>query len=373
MKAQRPQKPSDGFSGAQLRLLCRELDPARVRQRQMAGGGQISYLEGWFAIAEANAIFGHAGWDREIVHFERVFERRAGDETACGYVSRVKITVIAGARRLIREGTGFGQARAKMAADAHELAIKSAETDATKRALSTFGNRFGLGLYGKDATAPDTDRAMSPSAPSQNGQYPPLSLFAPDGSVIDHNLSPEGFCTGLRQLTAHCKSMKEVGALSSLNEGQISKIAALGLKTAKGTLYSEILIRLLNKKQEQFTPPPAASNEEDITQKAMHRIDKSALMIGIERRIRDKEHLKAIAQLPCLVCNRQPSHAHHLKFAQRRGLSQKVSDEYAVPVCALHHGDLHRASNEENWWQSHGVDPLPIAAELWTRHVALQT
>lgn len=33
--------------------------------------------------------------------------------------------------------------------DAHEKALKEAETDAMKRALATFGNRFGLCLHAK--------------------------------------------------------------------------------------------------------------------------------------------------------------------------------------------------------------------------------
>jgi len=98
------------------------------------------------------------------------------------------------------------------------------------------------------------------------------------------------------------------------------------------------------------------------------KIDKSQLRLGVERRIRDKEHLKRVAELPCLVCSRQPSHAHHLRFAQRRGLSQKVSDEYVVPLCALHHGALHHYSSETEWWAKQKIDPLPVAAELWAKH-----
>jgi hypothetical protein len=75
-----------------------------------------------------------------------------------------------------------------------------------------------------------------------------------------------------------------------------------------------------------------------------------------------------VAELPCLVCNRQPSHAHHLRFAQRRGLSQKVSDEYVVPLCALHHGDLHCSSSEQDWWATQKIDPVPLSAELWSKH-----
>ena len=40
--------------------------------------------------------------------------------------------------------------RASQPGEAHELALKAAETDATKRALATFGNPFGLALYDRD-------------------------------------------------------------------------------------------------------------------------------------------------------------------------------------------------------------------------------
>jgi hypothetical protein len=61
-------------------------------------------------------------------------------------------------------------------------------------------------------------------------------------------------------------------------------------------------------------------------------------------------------------------YAHRLKFAQRRGLSQKVSDEFVVPLCAIHHGELHRAAHEEKWWKQQAVAPLAVAAELWQQH-----
>jgi hypothetical protein len=101
------------------------------------------------------------------------------------------------------------------------------------------------------------------------------------------------------------------------------------------------------------------------------RIDKSRLAMGSERRIRDKIYLKQIGELPCTVCGRQPSHAHHLRFAQTRGLSQKVSDEYVVPLCGLHHGDLHRYSDETRWWKTHKINPISIAAGLWARYCGL--
>jgi hypothetical protein len=95
--------------------------------------------------------------------------------------------------------------------------------------------------------------------------------------------------------------------------------------------------------------------------------DRSTLTFGHPPRRRNKEHLKFVAAQPCLLCNRQPSDAHHLKFAQPMALGRKVSDEFTVPLCRTHHRQLHRSGNEARWWQAmdRDVDPLEIAKSLW--------
>ena len=51
---------------------------------------------------------------------------------------------------IIREGHGTGEGRGTSPGEVHDIALKAAETDATKRALATFGKPFGLELYRKD-------------------------------------------------------------------------------------------------------------------------------------------------------------------------------------------------------------------------------
>jgi hypothetical protein len=60
-----------------------------------------------------------------------------------------------------------------------------------------------------------------------------------------------------------------------------------------------------------------------------------------------------------------PSDSHHLTFTQPRALGDRVSDEFTVPVCRIHHRELHRAGNEVEWWQKLNIDPVPIALKLW--------
>ena len=84
-----------------------------------------------------------------------------------------------------------------------------------------------------------------------------------------------------------------------------------------------------------------------------------------EVRRRDKAHLAFVAAQPCLVCQRSPCDAHHLKFAQPRSLGSKVSDEFTVPLCRDHHRELHRYGNEQAWWANVSIEPLEAAKDLW--------
>lgn len=95
------------------------------------------------------------------------------------------------------------------------------------------------------------------------------------------------------------------------------------------------------------------------------KINKSELALSEPRRLRDKVHLRFVASQPCLICERSPSDAHHLRFAQPRAMGRKTSDEFTVPLCRAHHRENHRTGREEVWWQSKGIEPPSVAAELW--------
>jgi ERF superfamily protein len=95
--------------------------------------------------------------------------------------------------------------------------------------------------------------------------------------------------------------------------------------------------------------------------------EQTVTVINKPVRERDREHLRFVASQPCLVCGRTPSDAHHIKFAEARAMGRKVSDRFTVPVCRLHHRELHRRGNERAWWDGQEIDPLVMAATLWGR------
>jgi DNA recombination protein Rad52 len=149
------QAQPSGFSPEQLAALSAPLDRANVRQREQ-GRSRVSYLEGWQVIAEANRIFGFDGWQRQtiavrcVAQAERLIGRDQKPGWGVTYTARVRVTVTAGGLvPLVREGSGAGHGIDVDLGQAHESALKEAETDAMKRALMTFGNPFGLALYDK--------------------------------------------------------------------------------------------------------------------------------------------------------------------------------------------------------------------------------
>lgn len=123
------------------------LDPKAIKPPPQGKYGE--YVDGLHVIREANRIFGFDGWSYEVTRLEMVSRSEAmNGNIRVGYLCAVKVSVDG----VYREGTAVGNGAAKPdnEADAHESAVKEAETDALKRALRSFGNTFGLALYDKD-------------------------------------------------------------------------------------------------------------------------------------------------------------------------------------------------------------------------------
>ena len=117
------------------------------------------------------------------------------------------------------------------------------------------------------------------------------------------------------------------------------KLAAVGAGLENGRDAASQPLKPQNASDRQPDDPYAG----EPPQKPIGRIDKSLLKLPLPRRLRDKPHLQFVAKQPCLVCGRQPCDAHHLRFAQSRGLGLKVSDEFTVPLCRAHHRELHQS------------------------------
>jgi DNA recombination protein Rad52 len=318
-----------GFSAKQVQALRRTLDHRYVRTRE-SNGRALHYIEGWYAISEANRIFGFDGWSRETLETHCVLTREHNGTFLAIYVARVRITVRAGSATAIREGHGTGEGRGSSPGEVHDIALKAAETDATKRALSTFGKPFGLALYAKGKTSSAAKALASEAQPvDPNGH---LRFARDDTTPIPR---PSRYY-GRRQDPVS----RDLSSRTRIPGDQHDA----GLQPSADTSIV-----------------PSSPNL------APSQIDKSVLAIAEPKRLRDKAHLRFVASQPCLVCKRQPCDPHHLQFAQPRALGLKVSDEFTVPLCRSHHRQLHQLGNEKSWWANLGIGPMETAKHLWEK------
>ncbi len=352
------------FTEQQNKALSAKLNAKHVKTRDK-GGKRLAYLEGWHVIAEANRIFGFDGWDRQTVATQCVWKGTKQGREGAAYIARVRIRVRVGEVVICREGHGSGHGWAATPGEAHESAIKEAETDATKRALATFGNPFGLALYDKEKRG--VRGAVNAKSEHGNGAMSWVVLSS-DGEISSIHDDPVAYCSSLRHDLEAIEGADELTAFWERNSVAIEMLrrGLPDLKTKKGEHYGDVVEGLFRARIQEFgTRNSNGARKPKSRNGAGDVIDKASLAIATPRRVRDKDHLKFVAQQPCLVCDRRPSQAHHIRFAQLRALSMKPSDEWVVPLCVIHHRVLHEAGDEEGWWTGQKVDPIVEAERLW--------
>jgi hypothetical protein len=358
------------LTDTQVRQLRAKLDGKHVKTRK-ANGADLHYVKGWHVIAEANRIFGYDAWDRRTLESHCVWSGKSGAYHGAAYSTKVRVSVRAGDITIVREGSGTGEGRAPTPGQAHELALKGAETDATKRALATFGNPFGLALYDREQLGVRKMRSEKASPPI--GPWVLRSASDAEETSFD---KPSEFAGALRKAMT---AARDIQLLFAIWEQNVETVRALnrslrqdrlpksGLAPQLVSHLKQCAIALVKPENRDNAQTGDRVGEADLrpSNSAPPKIDKSVLTVGELKRIRCKEHLRFVASQSCLICGRSPSHAHHVRYAQTRGLSLKVSDEFTVPLCAIHHHRIHTTGNEREWWQERKIDPLVVANELW--------
>jgi hypothetical protein len=152
--------------------------------------------------------------------------------------------------------------------------------------------------------------------------------------------------------------------LSTISDGQVPE-GTTPADTPDGLALDQPPDPLPDKNLMSADPAEADTSQKAST--ATKKRSRSGMIraLGKTVRLRDKDHRKFVLRQPCLVCGRVPSDPHHLTFTQPRALGYRVSDEFTVPVCRIHHRELHRSGDEAGWWQKLNIDPLPVALRLW--------
>ena len=271
-------------------------------------------------------------------------------------------------------------------------AISETATPHRMGAALTYARRYALftlvGIAGEDdLDAPDiaapTNSAAATGTSSGEGrgrlnggdqnlaQRPVHQLSSKNGSKdVKPNAGPEASAAVLDRLVAEINSLGSGDDAASWAHRNLH--AKNGLSAAEAKRVEEAFeARLAGLAADTADVPAKPTGPNRVDPRAAEKslrsmgIDKTALARPEPRRVRDREHVKSVAGKPCLICGRQPSDAHHLRFAQSRALGRKVSDEFTVPLCRGHHREVHRCGDENAWWRNIGIDPTGNARVLW--------
>lgn len=146
------------LSEQQIRTLLQPVHPSRV-----AHANGLSNMEAYEIRAHLNRIFGFARWSAETLTMECLGTQQTKtgggkDAVSVGYRAQVRLTVCAPNGRTLATytewATGDWKMPVNMWADAHDMAIKTAESQALKRCAVNLGDQFGLSLYAKGSLNP---------------------------------------------------------------------------------------------------------------------------------------------------------------------------------------------------------------------------
>lgn len=140
-----------GVSDLQYERLMSPLNPSRVKNLR-----GMSYLEAWDVRAHLIRVFGFGGFsvtadEAECVSVREVPQAK-GDKMNHEVCWKVRVTLIVPQLDAMYTEYAIGSSSQPSLPEAHDMAIKTAESDALKRAAINLGTQFGLGLYAGGTT-----------------------------------------------------------------------------------------------------------------------------------------------------------------------------------------------------------------------------
>jgi len=179
------------LSSDQVAYMLMDLNPLRV---QKVDG--LSHLEAFDVRATLNRVFGFGGWCEEAqsppeLMYEQETKTKKGDAAyRVAYRAHRRLIVNLGDGDFAwYDGSAVGESTMPTykRGDCHDMAIKTAESQALKRCAMNLGTQFGLSLYRKGSTMDVVRVVLAP------GQHTGSPVASPTRAV-----EPSETATGTR-------------------------------------------------------------------------------------------------------------------------------------------------------------------------------
>lgn len=268
------------FTKKQIRSLNKDLDPRFVSNRKGGGNTTLRYIEGHDAIDQANRIFGYGNWSYRPLSCEQkvLMDPLTGEAVGITYKAQVELVVRGCISPVVEVGSQavatwnvsdcimkrrmndakynkkpvdespfnpleIANARTTIM-DAHEMAEKGAVTDALKRALRTFGDQFGNGLYGDGRIPVDEDGNASATPKAPVAQQRPQQ--APQKRTVPQQQHPASANQDAR--ISQQEAQQEVDTSDANQPPTQSEVEALAKEIYPGHSFQKVVSSLLKKR-----------------------------------------------------------------------------------------------------------------------------
>jgi recombination DNA repair RAD52 pathway protein len=161
----------NGLTHEQVTQLLRPINERRVGHRD-----GMSHLESYDVRAHLDRILGFGEWSGDVTDMTLLYEVEKELKSGkpgwnVAYRCTYRLTIHATGATYTEVATGDGQMPDFKRADAHDFAIKTAESQAFKRCAINLGDQFGLSLYQQGSTAALVGRTLL-MPPQPDNQQP---------------------------------------------------------------------------------------------------------------------------------------------------------------------------------------------------------
>jgi Rad52/22 family double-strand break repair protein len=172
---------------------------APIRPQRVGHKDGQSHVEAYDCRAHLSRIFGFARWSEDVIDVTMLYEQSKPHEKAtepprwrAAYRATVRLTVNAPDGTVLATytetatGSNFGWLPDSKRDEAHDMAIKTAASQALKRCAINLGDQFGLSLYNKGSLAALVGGTIA-APPEERG-----APSAPDVTAhLNEQLAPE--------------------------------------------------------------------------------------------------------------------------------------------------------------------------------------
>ena len=214
----------------QQQELLKPISASRIASRQGGGGKSLSYLEAWDVKAHLIRVFGFGRWSANVLQAELAFEEQnEKGQWNVGYKVLLELRVYD--LPCSYTEAAIGSATLSQRGEAHDMAIKTAESDALKRAAINLGDQFGLSLYNAGSLKPVVGGTLD-----AEGIMPDVPVVAVTEAPVATSKDSEGADMWIESMKAAVTDKDIANLLAikkEMNEEGVNDLSYQGVTLAK--------------------------------------------------------------------------------------------------------------------------------------------